>query len=96
MRRTIRPIVLGLTMSASLVASGVLAGERASVAGASEAAAPAAKTCLEAEVKPVTDHALCLNPLGAPVEAPQAASELPCESHPHADGAWTYAPRCKS
>ena len=65
MRRTIRPIVLGLTMSASLVASGVLAGERASVAGASEAAAPAAKTCLEAEVKPVTDHALCLNPLGA-------------------------------
>ncbi|MGC2410652.1 MAG: hypothetical protein WA441_11820 [Methyloceanibacter sp.] len=76
MRRTIRPIVLGLTISASLAGSGVLAGERASVAGASEAAAPAAKTCLEAEVNPVT---------GAPVEAPPAASELPCESHPHVD-----------
>ena len=39
--------------------------------------ATAAPKCLEAEVNPVTGHALCIDPIGAPVDPPPAASFPP-------------------
>ena len=91
------PIVIGLAFAASLSGSGVLAGEWPLAADAGDAAAPqAAQACLEAEVNPVTGHALCVNPLGAPVEAPPASAALPCPPQQHAAGPFTFEPRCKS
>ena len=97
MRRIMTPIVVGLAFAASLSGSGVLAGEWPLAADAGDAAAPqAAQACLEAEVNPVTGHALCVNPLGAPVEAPPASAALPCPPQQHAAGPFTFEPRCKS
>ena len=38
--------------------------------------------CLEAAVNPVTGYAVCVNPVGASVEAPPASSFHPCKSRP--------------
>jgi len=54
----------------------------------------AAAPCRKAEVNPVTGHALCVEPLGAAVEAPPADALSPCEPLKH-DGDFTYAPNCK-
>ena len=48
-------------------------------AAAAETPAPAAPPkCVTAEINPVTGHVLCIEPLGAPVEAPPDA-KLPCK-----------------
>jgi len=61
------PIVVGLAFVASLAGFCALAGERALAADASDVAAPqAAQACLEAEVNPVTGHALCVSPARGP------------------------------
>lgn len=96
MRRATSPLI-ALAILTALAAPGALAGEGALAADAGDEAAPAAsKTCLVAEVNPVTGHTLCINPLGAPVEALPPSSELPCQPQRHAAGAWTYEPNCKS
>jgi hypothetical protein len=62
-------------------------------ATAAETAAPAAQPkCLTAEINPVTGHVLCLNPLGAPVEAPPDEAKLPCKQDSR--GQWTWSPNC--
>jgi hypothetical protein len=87
MRKSMTPVALGL----ALLASQALAAEP------EDKAAPAAKpACITAEVNPVTGHALCINPLGAPVEAPPSASEVPCQTEAHPSGAWTWGPKCQS
>jgi hypothetical protein len=48
----------------------------------------------EAEVNPVTGHVLCVEPLGASVEAPPSDAMSPCEPLKHT-GDFTYAPNCK-
>ena len=53
---------------------------------------PAAPQCRVAEVNPVTGHVLCIQPLGAKVEAPPASENNPCA--PKHEGDWTYAPNC--
>jgi hypothetical protein len=50
--------------------------------------------CRKAEVNPVTGHVLCVEPLGAAVEAPPSDAMSPCEPLKH-DGDFTYAPNCK-
>jgi hypothetical protein len=89
--------LFGLALAASVGAMAGLAGDRAFAANAGGTPVPtAAPTCLEAEVNPVTGHALCINPRGAPVAPPPAASELPCKPDTRTDEAWTYRPKCKS
>ena len=62
-------------------------------AAAAETTAPAAQPkCLTAEINPVTGHVLCLNPLGAPVEAPPEEAKLPCKQDSR--GQWTWSPNC--
>jgi hypothetical protein len=96
MRKIMTTVVVGLALAASLAGAGALAGDRAFAADASDTAAPqAAPACLEAEVNPVTGHALCVNPLGAPVEAPPAAAELPCGPEQHGAAPFTFKPNCK-
>lgn len=96
MRRIMTPIVLGLLFAASFAGAGVLAGDQPMAADASNTAAPqTAPVCLEAEVNPVTGHALCVNPLGAAVEPPPAAAELPCEPDQHRAAPFTFKPNCK-
>jgi hypothetical protein len=68
----------------------VLAG---SAAGAEKPAPAAEPKCLTAEINPVTGHVLCLNPLGAPVEAPPEEAKLPCKAE-DARGQWSYGPSC--
>lgn len=52
--------------------------------------------CLKAEVNPVTGHVLCINPLGAPVEAPPPTVAAPCKENPRAEGDWSYSPNCRA
>jgi hypothetical protein len=59
-------------------------------------ASTAAPACRKAEVNPVTGHVLCIDPIGAPVEAPPAASEAPYKPDARSDQAWTWGPNCKS
>ena len=61
----------GLALAAAILFAGGQA--LAESAGDSASAAP---KCLKAEVNPVTGHALCIDPIGAPVDPPPAA-ELP-------------------
>ena len=90
MRNVTRVVLAGLAFATSLAATAALA---ASEGGPASNAAP---TCRKAEVNPVTGHVLCLDPLGAPVEPPPSASDVPCKPGAHADQAWTWGPKCKS
>ena len=80
----IRRLSLGAVVLVSLASPAIAAGET------DQAAAP----CRKAEVNPVTGHALCIDPLGAAVEAPPADAMSPCEPLKH-DGDFSYAPNCK-
>ena len=55
-------------------------------------AEPAPK-CLKAEINPVTGHVLCIDPLGAPVEAPPGEAKPRCKPE-DARGQWSYGPAC--
>ena len=61
---------------------------------AADEAGPATPECRKAEVNPVTGHVLCVEPLGAQVEAPPSDAMSRCEPLKHA-GDFTYAPNCK-
>jgi hypothetical protein len=94
MRNVTRQVLTGFAFAASLFATAALAGALAASEGDP---AFAAATCRKAEVNPVTGHVLCIDPLGAPVEAPPASTELPCRPNANkGDGAWTWGPCCKS
>jgi hypothetical protein len=45
--------------------------------------------CLEAAVNPVTGFAVCVNPVGAPVDPPSAADFQPCKPRTHDNEVWT-------
>ena len=75
---------VAMTMALVLAAAGQVAAEDA------EQAAP--PKCVTAEINPVTGHVLCIDPLGAPVEAPPDA-KLPCKPE-DARGQWSYGPNC--
>jgi hypothetical protein len=90
MRKLTRQALTGLAFAASLAATAALAAD------GDTPASTAAPTCRKAEVNPVTGHVLCLDPLGAPVEPPPTASEVPCKPSARADEAWTWGPKCKS
>jgi hypothetical protein len=49
----------------------------ATAAGTAEPAPP--PKCLKAEINPVTGHVLCIDPLGAPVEAPPEEAKPRCK-----------------
>jgi hypothetical protein len=47
--------------------------------------------CLEAAVNPVTGYAVCVNPVGAPVDPPPVASFKPCKPREHdSEASTTY------
>jgi hypothetical protein len=64
----------------------------AATAGETEEQGPQPK-CRKAEINPVTGHILCIDPLGAPVEAPPDAARPPCKPE-EARGQWSYGPSC--
>ena len=80
----------------ALAAAIVLAGGHPFAESAGDPASTAAPKCLKAEVNPVTGHVLCIDPIGAPVDPPPAASEAPCKPDARSDQAWTWGPKCKS
>ena len=80
----IRGLVLGVVALVALAGQAIAAGE----------ADQEAAQCRKAEVNPVTGHVLCIEPLGAAVEAPPADAMSPCEPLKH-DGDFSYAPNCK-
>jgi hypothetical protein len=94
MRNVTRQVLTGLGFAASLAAMAALAGAMAASEGGP--ASTAAPTCRKAEVNPVTGHVLCIDPIGAPVEAPPASTEVPCKPDARSDQAWTWGPNCKS
>lgn len=54
----------------------------------------AAPKCLEAAVNPVTGHAICIKPRGAPVDPPPAeALNKPCKKRSHDDDPFTVYER---
>jgi len=86
---------LGLPVcGAVLVVAALAAGERARATDAGPGSTNHAQTCRKAEVNPVTGHVLCIDPLGAPVEAPPAASDVPCKADAYTDAVWTWGPKC--
>ena len=80
----------------ALAAAIIFAGGNAFAESAGDPAPVAAPKCLKAEINPVTGHALCIDPIGAPVDPPPAASEVPCKPDARSDQAWTWGPKCKS
>ena len=76
------------TMMMAAVVLMAAAGQAA--AENSEQGAP--PKCVTAEINPVTGHVLCINPLGAPVEAPPEEAKLPCKQDSR--GQWTWSPNC--
>jgi hypothetical protein len=81
----------GLALAAGIVfACGHAFAE--STGGPASATAP---KCLKAEINPVTGHALCIDPIGAPVDPPPAAELPPCKPGERSNEAWSYGPKCK-
>ncbi len=62
------------------------------VAAAEETAPAAQPKCKTAEINPVTGHVSCIDPLGAPVEAPPEEAKPPCKQDSR--GQWTWSPNC--
>jgi hypothetical protein len=81
----------GLTLAVAIV----FAGDHAFAESAGDPASAAAPKCLKAEVNPVTGHALCIDPIGAPVDPPPAAELPPCKPNERSNEAWTWGPKCK-
>jgi hypothetical protein len=79
----------------TLAAAIVFAGDHAFAESAGDPASAAAPKCLKAEVNPVTGHALCIDPIGAPVDPPPAAELPPCKPNERSNEAWTWGPKCK-
>lgn len=75
-------------MSAPILVA--LTGVAAAAGTAEQAPSP---KCLKAEINPVTGHVLCIDPLGAPVEAPAEAAKPPCRPE-DVRGQWSYGPAC--
>ncbi|MET0841794.1 MAG: hypothetical protein ABWX95_06625 [Methyloceanibacter sp.] len=67
-----------------------LAGVTTAAGAADEAPPP---KCRKAEINPVTGHVLCIDPLGAPVEAPPEEAKPQCKPE-DARGQWSYGPAC--
>ena len=86
------PLALSL-MWLLIVSAAALLGfaDRAIAAGSAEEAPPA--KCLKAEINPVTGHVLCIDPLGAPVEAPPEEAKPRCKPE-DARGQWSFGPAC--
>jgi hypothetical protein len=78
-----RRVVLSATVLVALIGG--------AVAGTAEQA-PGPK-CRKAEINPVTGNVFCIDPLGAPVEAPPDAAKPPCRPE-DARGQWSYGPAC--
>ncbi len=68
----------------------LMAAAGQAVAENSEQAAP--PKCVTAEINPVTGRVFCINPLGAPVEAPPEEAKAPCKQDFR--GRWTWSPNC--
>ena len=62
----------GLALAAAIL----FAGGHAFAESAGDPASAEAPKCLKAEVNPVTGHALCIDPIGAPASAGGRASSL--------------------
>lgn len=77
-----------LVAMAALIGAGLAAG---SALAADEAGAP---KCSKAEINPVTGHVFCLEPRGAPVEAPPQAMKPACKPE-DARGQWSWGPACE-
>jgi hypothetical protein len=76
-------VAMAMSIGAGLACGAALAAE--------EAAAP---KCEKAEINPVTGHVLCLEPRGAPVEAPPQAMKPACKPE-DARGQWSWGPACE-
>jgi len=81
-----------IVLAAATWASQAIAAET-SAAGTTDAGA--ASACRKAELNPVTGPALCIEPLGASVEAPPPSELLPCAPGPHTTEVWSYQPNCR-
>ena len=67
-----------------------LSGVPAAAVAGEEAPPP---KCRKAEINPVTGHVLCIDPLGAPVEAPPEEAKPRCKPE-DVRGQWSYGPAC--
>jgi hypothetical protein len=82
-------------------AAGSGANSGASSGTSSGASAPAAEAnaqkpkCQVAEVNPVTGHAVCVKPVGAPVEQPSSDLLQTCDSSHASDPDFSFGPNCK-
>ncbi len=72
------------------LASCLLFGFAATTAQAADQA-----KCEVAEVNPVTGHAICVKPIGAPVEQPSPDMLQTCDPAHKNDPAFSFGPNCK-
>jgi hypothetical protein len=78
---------------AMCVAAGVILVNGAAMAAESSGGPAAQAKCKKAEINPVTGHVFCIDPVGAPVEAPPADIAPPCKAE-ESRGQWSWAPTC--
>lgn len=90
MRR--RQGLAGLALAAAII----FGGGNSFAESARDTGQDSAPKCRKAEVNPVTGHVLCIDPLGAPVDPPPPAAELPCKPGARTDEAWSYGPKCRA
>ena len=68
-----RQVLAGLAFVTAIL----FAGGQAFAESAGDSASAVAPKCLKAEVNPVTGHALCIDPIGVPVDPPRRPSFPP-------------------
>ena len=95
MRSRTRQGLAGTALAAAIIALAAFGSARAESAGG-DTGQDSAPKCRKAEVNPVTGHVLCIDPLGAPVDPPPPAAELPCKPGARTDEAWSYGPKCRA
>ena len=84
-------VVVGLWLPVAAQAAENPAEPSATSGQSAEAGTPA--KCLEAAVNPVTGFAVCVNPVGAPVDPPPASAFQPCKPRAHDNDAFTVYER---
>jgi hypothetical protein len=82
-------VALGVTLWLPVAARSETSTQPAETPAPSVEQPAAPAKCLEAAVNPVTGFAVCVNPRGAPVEAPPPSAFHPCKPRPQDKEAWT-------
>ena len=85
---------MGRVFAAAMSLGLVLSAGASLATESTEESAEEAVVCKRAMVNPITGAVYCVNPRGAPVEAPPPQKAPPCKPGKQTGEAWTFGPAC--